>query len=183
MIRKILIILAFFIFSFSFAEEQEILSGGIKYNEATAKIEAFKDLPKKINKNAYREYLKDPNKKENISAIEKKQYLIEDRELCPFYFKEILVSYAVNYEDNPTMTFYYNIFGNLVRFDIIENYSDYQRTIGYSKYGNLINVSFAANTDEQFVYDKKGELIAHWVGEKMVDSKSRFIKITRKGIE
>ena len=31
----------------------------------------------------------------------------------------------------------------------------------------------------KFIYDKKGNLIAHWSGSNMVDEKTRFFKITR----
>ena len=47
MIKKIVILLTMLLFSYSFAEDEEIISGGIKYNEASARIAAFKDLIKR----------------------------------------------------------------------------------------------------------------------------------------
>lgn len=179
MIRAILLIFTLSVFSFAFAEEEEeVIKAGIKYNEASARIEAFRDLPRKIEKSFYKDYLKDPNRKENIASIKNKEYEIDSRVLCPFFFKETLLSYAVTYVTEDDTTYYYNIFGNLLRFDIVEHNENYMKTIGYSRYGNLINVSISADNDEQFVYDENGKLIAHWIGEKLVSEK--LFKITRR---
>ncbi len=181
-ISKLFLVIAILLFSFAIAEEEEeVIKAGIRYNEATARIELFKDLPRKIEKSFYRDYLKDPNRKENIQSIKNKVYEIDSRVLCPFYFKETLLSYAVTYKDEREVIYYYNIFGNLLRFDVVEYKNDYMKTMGYSRFGNLINVSLSAEDDEQFVYDENGKLIAHWVGEKLVSEK--LFKLTRKGRE
>ena len=93
MFKKLIIIFLFFGISFCFADEfeQEVIQGGIKYNEATARIAAFKDVEKKIDKKIIKEYLKDPNRKENIKAIIDGNYDIDfDIVLCPFYYRKTL---------------------------------------------------------------------------------------------
>ncbi len=176
--KKILYLFVVMLLSQVFA--QDIVKAGVKYNEVSAKIEAFKDIELKIEKDFYRDYLKDKDYRENIELIEKHIHLVEGiRTICPFYLRKSLLSYAIVYLNEPNKVYYYNILGNLIKFDIIEKNSYPRRTFGYSRYGNLINVAFEADKDEQFIYDKNGKLIAHWLGEKMIDEKSKFFKITR----
>ena len=155
-------------FNFSLAQE-EIIQAQVKYNEASARIEAFRDVEKKIAKSFYRNYLKDENRKENIENIKKSNFVINDeRYLCPFYVEDVLASYSVVYSDNMYYTFYYNILGNLVKFDKIVS-EDYPiKVYSYSRFGNLISVSFSVDNEEQFVYNEKGKLLAHWQGDYMV---------------
>ncbi len=181
MLKKILIIFLFLGLS-CFADElsEEILQGGIKYNEATARIAAFTDIEKKVEKKKFKSYLKDINRKENIEAIFKSNYDIDfDRVLCPFYYKKTLISYAVTYYDEPLRVYYYNIFGNLMKFEIIENGEYPKRTFAYSRYGNLLTVNFDVDGEEQFMYDENGKLIAHWVGDNYEGKHSKILQITR----
>ena len=180
--KKFLFLFVILIFNFAFA--QDTFKAGIKYNEASAKVEAFKDIQKKIEKDLFRDYLKDKNYRENLNLIEKKQYIVENkRTICPFYLRKTLLSYAIVYLDEPERVYYYNILGNLVKFDIIEKKSFPRRTFGYSRYGNIINVAFEVDGEEQFIYDKNGKLIAHWLGSEMIDEKTKFFKITRMSNE
>lgn len=178
MLKKIILFL--FLTMPVFAQE-EVLQAQIKYNEASAKIEAFKDIEKKISKEQFKDFLKDKNKKENLNAIRGEIYKIENRYLSPFYIKENLVAYAITYNNIEDKIFYYNILGNLIRFDVIVNINSYPRkTIGYSRYGNLLNVAFEVDKNEQFVYDEHSKLIAHWKDDKTQKTKYKFLKITRK---
>lgn len=157
----------------------EVIQAGIKYNEASARVEAFRDVERKIAKNLYENYLKDPNWRENLELMEKNVYNIENRTLCPFYFRKTFLSYAVTYENEPLRVFYYNVLGNLVKFDVIEKESFPRRTLGYSRRGNLLNAAFEIDGREQFIYDDTGKLIAHWLGSELTDKKTGFFKITR----
>ena len=179
--HKIFLILIIFLFNFSLAQEPIKLSA--QYDETTAREEVFLNTKRKIEKEFYKKYLKDPNRKENLAFIELKIFNTgKNRYLCPFYLKNTLASYAVTYSETPQYTFYYNILGNLIKFDII-NKQDYPRkTLGYSRYGNLISASFEVNSKEQFVYDDNGKLIAHWIDDTALDSDDslpRFLKLKR----
>jgi len=176
MLKKIFLILFSMFFSFCFAQP---LQGEIKYNEATAKTEAFYGVDKKIDKNLFKDYLKDANWRENMESIENKIVQIENRTLCPFYIKNTLITYAVSYEDVPLRVFYYNILGNLVKVDIIEKETFPRKTLGYSRRGRLLNAAFEVDGSEQFIYDSDGKLIAHWLGRELLDKKTGFFKITR----
>ena len=179
--KKILFIIFLLTISFSFAEE-ETIKAQIKYNEATARVEAFKDVERKINKNFYRSYLKDTNRKENIESIKNSIFEIENERLLePFYIKNTLATYSVTYFDNIEYTFYYNILGSLIKFDKTINDTYPVKTYGYSRYGNLISVTFSVDENEQFIYNETGKLIAHWIGDNMVKKPLalKFINITR----
>lgn len=179
--RKIFLI--FCLIFFIDVQAQEILQIGATYNEVSARIEAFKDVDKKIEKEFYKKYLKDPNKKENIEFIEKEIFQTSlGRTLCPFYLKNTLISYSITYFEIPEYNFYYNILGSLIKFDIIKGDSFPRKVLGYSRYGNLISVSFEVNKNEQFVYDENGKLIAHWIDDVALnkDNKnSRILKLRR----
>ncbi len=183
MIKKILIILTILLFSFSLANEP--IKAKVKYNEASARIEAFKDVERKIDKDFYKNYLKDKNKKENLEAISKKTYELDNRVLCPFYVKSILLAYGVTYFDKFDTTFYYNPMGSLIKFEITKDYKSYpKKTYGYSQYGNLISVSFEVDEKEQYVYNKNGKLIAHWQDDKMQnkdDKTPKLLQLKRGG--
>ena len=125
MLKKLILI--FFLLSHPvFA--QSAISGGIQYNEITAKIEAFSNVKRKIDKEFYKDYLKDPNNKENLELIKNKIYQKDNRILCPFYLKNTLLTYAIMYDEMPLNVFYYNTLGSLVKFDIV-NQSVYPRKV------------------------------------------------------
>lgn len=176
MIKKLFIIFCLFLFSFALADEP--IKAKVKYNEKSARIEAFKDVKKKIDKDFYKDYLKDKNKKENLEAISKKNFELDNRLLCPFYIKSILLAYGITYFDKIDATFYYNPMGNLIKFEISDINALYpKKTYGYSQYGNLISVSFEVDEKEQYIYNKNGKLIAHWQDDKMQNKDDKIPKI------
>lgn len=174
------IFLILFLMLFLNSNAQEMLQTGISYNEATARIEAFKNVEQKIEKEFYKKYLKDENRKENLEFIEKGILQTgKGRDLCPFYLKNTLASYSINYFETPKYNFYYNILGNLIKFDIIQGNSYPRKILGYSRYGNLISVSFEVNQNEQFVYDENGKLSAHWIENVALDKDNKTPKILK----
>lgn len=170
-VLKVLIIALFLIFSACANEEskEEPIKAGINYTEATARIEAFSGTDLKIDKAFFKDHLKDKNKKENLNAISKGQFLVDSRGLYPFYLNNTLMSYSVNYYETSEYVYYYNILGNLVKFEIKKGDSYPKKSIGYSRSGKLISVAFEASEHEQFIYDENGKLIAHWVDNKLMN--------------
>jgi len=182
MFKKILFLILLLNFSFCFANEftDELIQGGIKYNEATAKIEAFKNVERKIDKKIFKTYLKDPNRKENLEAIFNNKLEFDfERSLCPFYYKKTLISYAVTYYDDPLKVYYYNLLGSLMKFEIVERGRFPKRTFSYSRFGNLLTVNFDIDGNEQFMYQENGKLIAHWVDDNYEGKHSKIFSITR----
>ena len=171
--RKAVLVLAIFLFNFALG--QEVIQLGAKYDETSARQEAFLDIERKIQKEFYKKYLKDPNRIENLDFINRGIFdTKKGRYLCPFYLKNTLASYAVVYDDTMQYVFYYNILGSLIKFDIINKQTYPRKTLGYSRFGNLISVSFEASENEQFVYDDNGKLIAHWIYDTVLDGDDRL---------
>ena len=167
--KKIFLLLFLFTFNFSFSFANEAIKAQVRYNESSAKIEAFKKKKKKVDKSFYRKYLKDINKVENIENIKKSNFFVaNNRHLCPFYIENTFASYSVTYENDIEYTFYYNIFGNLVKFDKTVSFDYPVKTYSYSRFGNLISVTFSPDDDEQFIYSENGKLLAHWIGDSTV---------------
>ena len=163
----------------SFAQNKQSLSIKIDYTEASAKIEAFKGIEKKIDKNIIKQYLKDYNWKENIECLEGKVYYPENRYLCPFYLKKALISYSINYDDEENITLYYSPLGHLIKYEIITEKNYPRKIIGYSRFGNLMSIAFEINSNEQFIYNKNGKLLAHWKDDKIIDKKFLLFNLSR----
>ncbi|MBD5401214.1 hypothetical protein HDR58_00210 [bacterium] len=84
-------------------------------------------------------------------------------------------SYAVNYNTDPLKVFYYSKNRVLTH---IEKRSSVEYPYNAYKYdinGNLINLSIRISEDETFIYEPKGQLIAHWVGQNCFDSLGNLI--------
>lgn len=173
------IFLILFLMLFLNALAQEPIKASVKYTQATARIEAFKDVQEKLEKDFYSKYKKDPNRTENIELIKKDYFIAQNRTLCPFYLKNTLASYAVMYNYMPNYAFYYNILGNLIKVDVTKGESYPKKTYGYSKFGNLISVALEASENEQFVYDENGKLIAHWLEDVVLNKNNKNPKILK----
>ncbi len=179
--KKLTVLFIFLLFLCAFAQD-EVVQGSIKYNEATAKIEAFKNVEKKIDMHKFKDYFTDKNRKQNLELMKNDIFQIETRSLFPFYVKDAIIAYAIVYSSDSRYTFYYNYIGKLMKIEILEDDISKKRTFGYSRFGNLISVSFEAGDNEQFVYNEKGKLIAHWLDDTLVSENNkdtRFFKITR----
>ena len=176
--KKVLFFIMFSLF-LSQANAQN-LEASIKYDENSAKIEAFKGVYKKIDRVAFEDFLRDKNRKQNLELMNKKITEQQDRFLCPFYLNEVIVSYAVTYKNNPKNTYYYNILGSLEKVDIQNNETKFpKRILSYSRYGNLIGVIFETSEEEEFVYDKNGKLLARWLNQDMYDKEDNFPKFLK----
>ena len=103
-----------------------------------------------------------------------------DRFLCPFYLNETIVSYAVTYKNNSINTYYYNVFGSLLKIDIQNNETKFpKRILSYSRFGSLIGVIFETSEEEEFVYDKNGKLLARWLNQDLYNKEDNFPKFLR----
>ena len=86
------------------------------------------------------------------------------------------------YVQEPNYAFYYNILGNLIKFDVIDSNEYPRKVIGYSRFGNLMSAALEISDDEQFVYNENGKLIAHWLGSEVLNKNNKtpkFIKLRR----
>ncbi len=169
---KFLIIAIFLLFNISYAAN---LQGKITYTVQSARIEAFKDLARKIPKEMFQNYKKDKYQKENIQSIKNKIYIIDKepkRNINPFYALNKMALYSVEYEDDINRKYYYNMLGNLVKYEINDFSGSYPyRAIAYNKNGNVINITFVVSETESFIFDKNEKLIGHWFEDNFYNKK------------
>lgn len=174
MMYKFLIVLNILLFGFALGED---LQGKITYNEETARIEAFKDLSRKISKSMFKNDLKDMHYKENYASLKKKIFEIETepkRILTPFYVMNQLAVYGVQYENDANMKYYYNVFGHLAKIEISDYSGIYPyRAVSYNKNGELISIVLNVSETESFVFDKNEELLGHWFDEDFYNNKGK----------
>ena len=174
MIYRFLAILLLFFFNWTSADD---LEGRVIYNEETARIEAFKDLSRKIPKALFKDDLKDKNYKENYKNIKKKNYQIEtepSRILTPFYVMNQLAAYAVQYDNDINKKYYYNALGHLVKFEINDYAKEYPyRAIAYNRKGEVISIVLIVSEAESFVFNKDEELLGHWFDEHFYNIKGK----------
>lgn len=153
------------------------LQGGVVYNVKTAKEKAFEGLSLKLDKTFLKDYLMDANLEQNKEIL-KTGVQKDDRILMSFDIYDFVKGYVVVYEDKPEYAFYYTNKGYLVAVDVSKYWgSDFPYRVG--KYnpvtGNLISIGLYVSDDEQFVYNKKGNLKAHWIDDIGYNAKGKPI--------
>lgn len=159
--------------------ENTVLTGGVVYTVETAREAAFENIQLKIDKKMLEPHLCDENNKVNVFAL-RHNIQPKDRTIISFEMTKGLVNgYAVVYNRNPEITYYYSIGGYLVAVDIDSKPFDSIFPYKVGKYnpvtGNLISVSLYVSEDEQFSYSKSGKLKAHWVGDLGYNAKGKVI--------
>jgi hypothetical protein len=163
MIRFLILVI---FLSFNYVNAQN-LQGKITFTEKTARIEAFRDLSRKIPKEIFKDYLKDKYHKENIESLKNQKYEIETepkRNINPFYLWNQLALYSVEYEDDYSKKFYYNSLGHLKKYEINDFSGTYPyRAIAYNTKGEVINITLVVSEVESFNFDKNEKLIGHWI--------------------
>ena len=150
----------FLIFFLSPAAFCKTIKGGVYYNVNTARALAFENVENKIDINKYKKYFIDPNKNENLNAMQQGKVKYKNRYLTRFSDG----MYSVQY-NGQSISFYYDKQGNLtyIEFDKYSKHS--YKAISYDINGNLDSVSLYIDKHEQFVFDINKKLVAHWVGK------------------
>lgn len=175
--KNIIFILLLLILGLQTNASDTLLTGSVVYTLETAKREAFTDLDLKIDKNILKEYLIDKNNKANQEALSK-GIQIDGRQIMSFQTTRGFVKgYTVIYDKEPQYVYYYTTSGYLAGFDVDNNIGNFPYKVG--KYhpitGNLISVAFYVSESEQYVYNKKGKLKAHWIDETAYNEKGKVI--------
>ncbi len=97
--------------------------------------------------------------------------------LSGFFHGKLLVSYAIQYKNNPRTVYYYDAFGNLRFVDMIsENYPNFpywskQYKIG----GKLSSAIYFTSHDMQYMYKPDGNFRGVWFMDKMYDKNAKQI--------
>lgn len=158
--------------------QAQIITGGVEYNEASARSEMLETNPLKINSNLINSNIVDKNKIDNFVNLLKGQTDLKDRILATFSDG----SYGVIYKDNPMYVWYYQNDGVLMHSEVKTSLDYPYKTYKYTPDGKLVNMSLRVSKTESFVFSKTGELLAHWNGNFCYDKNNNVI-MTRKILE
>ncbi len=107
----------------------------------------------------------------------------EDARYNPFYYKNnVLVIYAIMYNNDIHHALYYNPYGRLFYVDITSDaYPSFPYySIQYDRKGNLKSAIYFASHDIQYMFNPKREFIGIWYKDKMYDAHGKQIS-TREG--
>lgn len=142
----------------------------VTYTVASAKEESFKDLAYTLPASQYKSDLKDPYFASNFNYINKGKEIGKrepKRAIMPSYCGNILISYAIRYDDKLEKVYFYNSTGKLMRIEYDNNNPDKypKRMYSYNNKGILNSVVFFVSQTNQYNFDGKGNLIVHWIGE------------------
>ncbi len=123
----------------------------------------------------YEDYLKDFDFKENLWTVRNQGSATEKANLCAFYWKEVLVSYAVQYKNDMRTVYYYNLKGTLQYVDVIsEDYPNFPYTsVQYRANGKLVSGIYFASRDMQYMYEPNGDFQGIWYKENMYNRKGK----------
>ena len=169
--RKLVIICLFvlnFLISSSFAQT---LTGGVSYTVDEIRKIAFQDVSSKIDINEYKKYFvfeKNTEKKLGLLNI-----------FAPYRITTRFSngSYAVRYKKDSERAYYYDSSGHLKKIDFMTK--DKTKQVSYDNKGNLDSVVLALPGNEQYMFDNKGKLSAHWIGNNCYNEKGELV-MTRK---
>ena len=177
---KKVVSLLFFLFVFigNIAYADIILEGEAEYNVYSAKNALEETVQYRINPKIFKFHLLDVNRLENMTALLKGQAELKDRTLAIFSNG----NYGVVYKKDPLHAYYYSNSGVLEYVDVRTGLEYPYKSYQYDMTGSLVNMGLRVSKEETYLYDVKGNLIAHWVGENGYDERGRVV-MKRKFME
>lgn len=149
----------------------QVITGEVKYTQETAREEVFAEPELSPNLNLVKVNTFDKNRNENLNKLINGYTELKDRTLALFSD----MSYGVTYKDNPTYVWYYDNSGILIYYDIKSSLEYPYKTYKYSSDKKLLNISLRVSKAETFIYNKQGELIAHWKDNNCYDKNGKII--------
>lgn len=157
------------------------LTGGVEERAQYAKEYAFKELPLRIDIKLLDPYLYDPDRHENLQIL-KGFAKAANRTVFQFNVKSKIVQiYGVQYKNNPRYEYiyYWGILGNvnIAYTDYINKYP--YKVAQYNNGGKLMSIFTFLSKDEQYHFDKNGNIKGYWINHQYYDNKNN-VKMTRK---
>ena len=132
---------------------------------------------KKEFKNEYKDFLKDADYKRHYLLISNNVKETDDENLCGFYRKKLLISYAVQYKNDLKTVYYYDALGKLRYVDkFSENYPNFPyMSKQYRANGSLVSAIYFMSHDMQYMYNDDGSFKGAWYKDKMYDRSAKQI--------
>ena len=151
-----LVLLLFSLIPFSFGA---IITGGVEYDYEKVQEETFRTPINGVSKQIIQQYLNDTD--EHIKGLKSG---IKDFKNCKAaIFSD--GSYGIMYFDDPLYNWFYNSEGRLISFTQKSSTNYPRRTVKYAPDGSVLNVGLQISQEESFIFNPRGILIAHWMGD------------------
>ncbi len=132
---------------------------------------------KKEFKNEYKDFLKDADYKRHYYLVVNDVKETDTENLCGFYRKNLLISYAVQYKNDLRTVYYYDVLGHLRYVDkFSENYPNYPyMSKQYRVNGTLVSAIYFMSHDMQYMYNDDQTFRGAWYKDKMYNAKAKQI--------
>ena len=135
---------------------------------------------KKTFNNTFKIHLKDKDNKLHYYQASNKILRTNKYKISGFFKSNLLIMYALQYNDDILHNYYYDVFGKLRFVDYISY--DYPKYPYFSKQfyrnGKVVAYFYYLNENMQFIFDDKFKFKGVWQNEKMYDLNGK-IKLTR----
>lgn len=148
-----------------------VITGGVEYSVTDAQNIILQDNPKPLNTIFVQDNLYDNNRNQNIQNMLKGFTDLKDRTLAHFSDG----SYGVIYKNNPLTVLYYSNDGVLTHTEERTSLNYPYKSYKYNTQGKLVNMSLRTSENETFIFNKSGNLIAHWKGKNCYDQNGNII--------
>ena len=132
---------------------------------------------KKEFKAEYKNYLKDSDYKRHYMLVKNNVKETDNENLCGFYRKNLLISYAVQYKNNLRTVYYYDALGNLRYIDkFSENYPNFPyMSKQYRANGTLVSAIYFMSHDMQYMYNNDATFQGAWYKDKMYNRHAKQV--------
>jgi len=123
---------------------------------------------KKDFKKKYQDFIKDLNNKTHYIEASNGITETNNYKLGGFFSGNILISYAIQYKNNPRTAYYYDAFGRLKYVDTIsDNYPNFPYwSKQYKANGKMISAIYFVSHDMQYMYEPDGKFQGVWYKDK-----------------
>ena len=148
-----------------------------KYKKELFDDETVYKYQKKIFRSEYKDFLKDSDFKRHYMLALNNVTETDKENICGFFRKKILISYAIQYKDNLKTVYYYDALGNLRYIDkFSENYPNFPyMSKQYRTNGTLVSAIYFIDEDLQYMYNNDKSFRGVWYKDKMYNRKAKQI--------
>ncbi len=148
-----------------------------KYKSELFGTDTIYKYNKKEFKNEYKNFLKDADYKRHYMLVKNNVKETDNENLCGFYKRNLLISYAVQYKNDLRSVYYYDALGNLRYVDkFSENYPNFPyMSKQYRANGVMVSAIYFMSHDMQYMYDHNAEFQGAWYKDKMYDRHAKQV--------
>ena len=148
-----------------------------KYKQELFQDDTVYKYKKKSFRSEYKDFLKDPDYQRHYMLTKNNVTETDKENLCGFFRKKILISYAVQYKNDLKTVYYYDALGKLRYIDkFSDNYPNFPyMSKQYRANGTLVSAIYFINEDLQYMYNSDKSFKGAWYKDRMYDRHAKQI--------